>query len=625
MPVPPVGRVLGRLGAWLPWLLAAGVAVWGWQATCFLCDDAFIHFRYVANAHAGVGFVWNAAPFHPVEGVTSTLWPLMLLAAWSWFGVEPPQSANPMSFVCGLATLYLVAARLQRMHLPERWQSWRPILATIVLVTIAGNYTWITWQSSGLESALFCLAGVGWTLQLTGGGPEPSPGRLACTCGWAAVAQCTRPDGALLVAATVLVIVWFGWRHRSSWLRRCAPLLPLALPAAQFVWRRLTYGEWLPNTYYAKVDGSWAESGLRYFFCFALEHGLWLWLLLVALWLPRSIRRVNPRSWLSTATPGVVVAATWLAHTSYYVLVVGGDHFAYRPFLVLVPLTTLAALGMAVVVFANGLRAASFLLTLAVAANSFGWFHEHAHRGERAQQFVAVAPHVPAFVRPVFRLYDRCQAWLRVHHVGLKRGNLARFGEEMQAMLPPRGTPVIGAKPGVRMVFHGWAIGVLGWVLPDVAIIDMLGLNDWVIARNPGMRPAFELPEAARLELFAASDGNGDDRLDADELARLSQRADPGSMGVEMDPASWAALWLAGFDEDADGIDRDEFAHLIAQGVRQTRLINHSRQAPEGYAEALRANVVFRGGRFEVDPAVTPLSDDEIRSTEQRYRARSAR
>jgi len=153
----------------------------------------------------------------------------------------------------------------------------------------------------------------------------------------------------------------------------------------------------------------------------------------------------------------------------------------------------------------------------------------------------------------------------------------------------------------------------------------MLGLNDWVIARNRHLRPPFELPDAVRLELFTATDGDGDDRLDAAELAGLSQRADPGGMGVEMDPASWAALWLAGFDRDDDGIDRDEFVHLIAEGVRQSRLSIHSRQAPEGYAEAMRANVVFRNGRFEVDPAVAQLTDDEIRAVEKRYRARSGR
>jgi arabinofuranosyltransferase len=37
-------------------------------------------------------------------------------------------------------------------------------------------------------------------------------------------------------------------------------------------------------------------------------------------------------------------------------------------------------------------------------------------------------------------------------------------------------------------VASGGAVGVLGWVLPDAAVIDVMGLNDYVIARNPEIR-----------------------------------------------------------------------------------------------------------------------------------------
>jgi hypothetical protein len=45
-------------------ILALGVVVVvSAFALRFSCDDAFITFRYVANAHAGHGLVWNPAPF----------------------------------------------------------------------------------------------------------------------------------------------------------------------------------------------------------------------------------------------------------------------------------------------------------------------------------------------------------------------------------------------------------------------------------------------------------------------------------------------------------------------------------------------------------------------------------
>ena len=47
----------------LPALLLAWLGAW---QLSFLCDDAFITFRYVSNAHEGQGLVWNPAPFAPV-------------------------------------------------------------------------------------------------------------------------------------------------------------------------------------------------------------------------------------------------------------------------------------------------------------------------------------------------------------------------------------------------------------------------------------------------------------------------------------------------------------------------------------------------------------------------------
>jgi hypothetical protein len=79
-------------------LLAFGLAVvFGALQLEFICDDAFITFRYVSNAHDGLGLVWNPPPFQPVEGYTGFLWALLLWATWSRLGVEPPIAANCFS------------------------------------------------------------------------------------------------------------------------------------------------------------------------------------------------------------------------------------------------------------------------------------------------------------------------------------------------------------------------------------------------------------------------------------------------------------------------------------------------------------------------------------------------
>src|SRR5262245_65510482 len=90
----------GRDCRWLLAITLLTATVAGARAMSFLCDDAFIAFRYVASAHDGVGLVWNAPPCAPVEGYTSFLWVCVLWATWALTGVAPPVSAYGLSLLC---------------------------------------------------------------------------------------------------------------------------------------------------------------------------------------------------------------------------------------------------------------------------------------------------------------------------------------------------------------------------------------------------------------------------------------------------------------------------------------------------------------------------------------------
>ena len=96
--------------------------------------------------------------------------------------------------------------------------------------------------------------------QLGGGGPDAAEGLLLAACG----------------------VGWFvGHRlltaHRLDWRGTLALAGPFAvLIGAHFLARHSYYGEWLPNTYYAKHVGPWYESGYRYLSAAAIETGLYL-------------------------------------------------------------------------------------------------------------------------------------------------------------------------------------------------------------------------------------------------------------------------------------------------------------------------------------------------------------
>ena len=61
----------------------------------FLCDDAFISFRYARNLADGYGLVFNPGG-ERVEGYSNFLW-VTVLAVVDHFGIAPERAANPLS------------------------------------------------------------------------------------------------------------------------------------------------------------------------------------------------------------------------------------------------------------------------------------------------------------------------------------------------------------------------------------------------------------------------------------------------------------------------------------------------------------------------------------------------
>lgn len=605
-----------RLVAFLP---AAVALVLCWSATWFLCDDAFISFRYVGNLHDGHGLVWNHAPWQPVEGYSNFLWVALLALVWQGLGVEPPAAANWLSLGCALGTLWLCARAAFEVPLPERLQRARPVLAGLVLLGIATNHTFATWASSGLETALFGLAAVAWTfavVRLGGAGGDGARGWTVVALA-AAVAALTRPDGALLVLATGALAAWSLVRRQVRPRALAAGLWPVLAPVAHVLWRRAYYGEWLPNTYYAKVVAAWPESGWRYLRVFLAEHGGWPWLLLAVVGGAVLVRRGALRA------PRLCAAATWSAFVGYYTLVVGGDHFAFRPFAHLVPLGAVAALPLAAAVLRGPSPVALLLAAGALLANWFPWWCERQLAGHGKDGFVRAAAALPAPLGGWCAGRDRDAAWLRLHYVALPRALHAATCDELLATLPPRGPGhVVGLPPGQRGVYRTVAAGVVGWVLADVDVLDAVGLNDRIVARCPAQPAAAPFDPAVLPALFAQWDADHDGGLAAGELAAGAAAAGLAERtGVMVSAAGWAELLLA-FGGGGERLDPAGFA-AAAAALQDGRHMAHERTPPDGYEAALRPNVVFDGRGFRAAPGVAPLSDAEVVEVERRFGAAS--
>jgi arabinofuranosyltransferase len=458
------------------WLLLAaaslGLIALGWREMSFLCDDAFIAFRYARNVLQGWGPTWNPPPFAPVEGYTSALWVGLLSVAWA-AGTPPPVAAEALSLLAGLGTGGLALVWLRRIELRE--PDGRLLLAATAMLGIGTNRTLLTWTSSGLETSLFNLLIVAWLYLATDRrlrGPA-----LALV---AALLTLTRPDGLLYSAATVAILA-----SRLPIRRALAGASPLLIVGAHLVWRRATYGLWLPNTYFAKVSEPWPEAGLRYLGAFLLEHGLWLAVPILLGGAALAMRAPGRRdSALRVGLPAVAL----LAHVAYYTLRVGGDHFEYRVLShLVVPIFVALAWASDRLI---GRRAPALVLLIVGASWPLAWTH-HAlgrHLDTRAETealFLPVAPYLPPPLSSLAALHDENQRWLIERYIARRHREHVVFRAHLERTLAQPAELSRLDWETQRPIASARSVGVVGWRFHQAAILDELGLNDRTIARGP--------------------------------------------------------------------------------------------------------------------------------------------
>lgn len=607
-PAPALSRKARRVRVIV--LVSLAIALgFGAAQLAFLCDDAFVLFRYVSNAHDGHGLVWNPPPFAPVEGYTQFLWSLLLWATWSWFGVEPPRSANILSILCGLGLFVAVAFAAFRIRNRDGKRT-PDSLAFVALAAVVGNRTFLQSLTSGLDTSLFNLGFVFWVLLAFRAPDRRTHAWLATWAAAAAVTALTQPDGLLCVAATsALGVTWSLRRNDSRFLLSLAPLLAVA---AHFMWRRSSYGEWLPNTGYADVGPPGAVAGIRYFECFCFENGGWVWLPIAFVWLLLELRR-GPKAALrrhADNLPQVAAVAATLVHVGYYLLCVGGDPLEYRVLSHLIPLGALSAAAMVAGKCASALAPVACTLALGLGA-SVGWIHLALSEHRPTSHYAPLAAKVPQWLQPLVRWHDRNQVWLQAHVICGRCRQHALFLDATLAALPERARMAVDANDLPVASLRG--VGVAGWVLPDCYVIDMHGLNDWVVppaGRSWSTRwPPREVWEA----VLARADRDRDTALTRGELETAFVAATGSSEAISQDLVTQLMLLFA--VEDPERLTAAE-AQQIVPFFEDLRFMGHGLAPPE-YVSAFAPNVTVVDRKVVVRKREVPLTVARVRAIEQ--------
>jgi len=298
----------------------------------WLCDDAFISFRYARHFAQGDGLVYNMG--EAVEGYTNFLWTL-LLGLGMRAGAAPEALAPTLGLLAFAGTIGVLAVAGWRAAPPPARRWWLPVAA----MGFAGLLHARIFATSGLETSLFALL-------LTSGGVLAVEARA--TRGWmalglvAALATLTRPEGALLAGVALLVAAASGPGRGRAVALTAGPLIALLGP--WLAWKLSFYGDLLPNTWHAKAGGGpqWSQ-GLRHV-------GLYLrtWPLVGAGALAAGglfLRRYRPinqleAGWSGLRPPLVILLLT--VPYAVHVMRVGGDFMFARFCLPFTPLLLLA-------------------------------------------------------------------------------------------------------------------------------------------------------------------------------------------------------------------------------------------------------------------------------------------
>jgi arabinofuranosyltransferase len=359
-----------KLLTWAPPLLAVIGAVVHAGRFDFVCDDAYISFRYAENLARHGALVWNIG--ERVEGYTNFLW-TVFLAGCDVLGLSLPAAALWLGrFFGGLSVImiYLIGLQTRSPRALDKLETstLRAPLLLIAPALAAACAAFACWSSGGLETQAFTFFSVaGFAVYLH---EERTGAPIRLSAAVMALAAMTRPEGVLLFAWMTLHRTGFSLVELIGESRRpeiktqakTAEIRPkprkerpaghpfwrilrreliwgglfLVLYGSYFLWRWHYYGYLFPNTYYVKSASSDAAEthrlGWAYLTTFVdyygLRHAAWAPLVGLGCAVYAALRKPHRYlvlfSWLYWLGAAALLGG-WIVH-------VGGDFMAMHRF-----------------------------------------------------------------------------------------------------------------------------------------------------------------------------------------------------------------------------------------------------------------------------------------------------
>jgi arabinofuranosyltransferase len=407
----------------------------------FLSDDALISLRYAQRLVQGHGLTWTDG--RPVEGFSNFLW-VLLNAFLGFWGIDLVSASRILGYICmGGAIVGLFAA-----FPPRGWRGALPVLMGGGFLVLSAPVA--IWTIGGLEQPLILLL-LTWAIIFGFKVMDEEQPRLdsifllgLCL----GLLLLTRPDSLIFLVTFAGVIFLVRGRNKQA-LKLTAALLvlPAILFFGQLFFRLAYYGDWVPNTAYAKIVPSFKHLvlGLRYVF-----EGLASFSPFLELGILAGILGIFHRHQVKR----IILLAALICSWTVYLILIGGDIFpGWRQLIPVIP-------------------AIAFLLMTGT-----DWLLQDRRKSHRTTlPFFAELLALTAILAVIFAMYFKNQS-MNDQNRSTYQGMWVWDGERIGEML----------KKGFGKYQPLLAVDTAG-SLPywsELPSLDMLGLNDYYIARHP--------------------------------------------------------------------------------------------------------------------------------------------
>jgi len=290
-------------------------------------EDAFITFRYSKHLLQGYGLgAWNTCG-EIVEGYTSFLWMILMSPAES-LGITHATLSKIFGMATHLGLVLLCLTTSYFIHTKSIFKEFtygkdRDVL--FLTATILATYIPIAfYATSGMETVAFSLLVLACFLT------PYFTDRISINIFIAILTVIMRPEGVLVAMACGFYHLLRQKKEGQNIKNSIAGLsAAILVTSALMISRKFMFGEWLPNTYYAKAGSAglmhW-NIGWDYISHWIQNHPIWVVLYVIVLGI--TIRNWIKRGFYSQLSP--LFLLTFTLGYSLYIIKVGGDnHWAF--------------------------------------------------------------------------------------------------------------------------------------------------------------------------------------------------------------------------------------------------------------------------------------------------------